>query len=196
MDKDENRFMKIKEHHKKTFEKALSQGKIDFQMQELCEFISKTRNYFTSSHCSGRIMLLKSGMEEEKKEGAFYRKWHRKIKFKELIEAINSTQENLWLKMDAFILHIGCRTIKGAEKLLELKDKSGIKRGGIIVLQEGKILFEFLGTQKMSLPVKQGKKLLVSEKYIKTIAEIANKKLEKNFMQIERMAKNAEKMLK
>jgi tRNA wybutosine-synthesizing protein 3 len=98
--------------------------------------------------------------------------------------------------MDPFIIHIGCKEIKDAETLLQLKNKSGIKRGGIIVLQKGKIMFEFLGTQKMGLPIKQGNKLLVSEKYLKKIIEIANKKLEKNFKQIERLEKNAKKMLK
>ncbi|MBN2127449.1 MAG: hypothetical protein JW703_03585 [Candidatus Diapherotrites archaeon] len=189
------RFEMIKERHRKTFEEALSKGKIDEPLLELCEFISKTKNYFTSSHCSGRIMLLNSDLNEEKKEAAFYRKWHRKVEFKELMNALTECSHPLWFKMEPFILHIGCGTMENAKKLIELKDKSGIKRGGIMVLSEGKIILELTGTQYISVPLKD-KKMLLDEQALKIVLETANKKMDKNFEQIKRLTINAKKMLK
>jgi tRNA wybutosine-synthesizing protein 3 len=189
------RFEMIKLRHKNTFEEALNKGKIDAPMIELLEFISKTKNYFTSSHCSGRIMLLNSDLNEEKKEAAFYRKWHRKVEFKELISAVNECSHPLWFKLEPFILHIGCKTIKNAKKLIELKNISGIKRGGIMVLSEGKIILELTGTQYISVPLKE-KKMLLTENALKIILKTANKKMDKNFNQIKRLEENAKKMLK
>lgn len=193
--RDNERFRKIKERHRKTFEEALQKGKIDEPMEELCGFIAQTKNYFTSSHCSGRIMLLKAGFEEEKKEAVFYRKWHRKITAKELIEAIESCDESLWFKEEPFIIHIGCGTIENAQKLMKLKDSSGIKRGGIIVLQEGKIMFELTGTGNISVPVMENGKMLVAKEFLEILANTANNKLEKNFIRIKKLTENAEKML-
>jgi tRNA wybutosine-synthesizing protein 3 len=189
------RFEMIKLRHKKTFEEALRKGKIDKPLLELCEFVSKTKNYFTSSHCSGRIMLLNSDLNEEKKTAAFYRKWHRKVEFKELINSLNECNYPLWFKMEPFILHIGCGTIENAKKLIELKNNSGIKRGGIMVLSEGKIILELTGTQYISIPLKE-KKMLLNENALKIILKTANKKMDKNIKQIKKLTLNAKKILK
>ncbi len=188
------RFEMIKKRHTRTYLKALNEGKIDEPMLELLEFISKTKNYFTSSHCSGRIMLLKSDLNEEKKIASFYRKWHREVKFNELITAINQAKTPLWFKLEPFILHIGCESIEEAKQILRLKNESGIKRGGIMVLSKGKIIIELIGTQYISLPIKTSE-LLVSEEYLKTILETSNKKMRKNLEQIKKLTKNAKKIL-
>src|SRR3989344_3740924 len=94
---DGSRFGMIKERHRKTYEAALSQGKVDPQMQALCSFIAGTKGYYTSSCCSGRIMLLER-RGDRKSENFFHRKWHREVAAKELLEGINEEVEgDLWL---------------------------------------------------------------------------------------------------
>lgn len=194
---DEIRFKMVKKRHKGTFEQAVSDGKADKQMISLCKFVSKTKNYFTSSSCSGRILLLALDKGEKKKTSAFHRKWHRKVKFKEVHEALNEkTSYSVWLKQEAFILHIGAGDLKHAEKILSVMTKSGIKRGGIIVAKPGKFIVELQGTQGLAVPVKIENEILVNDEYLKKLIEIANEKFEKNDAALKRFEKVARAGLK
>ena len=189
---DEIRFGMIKKRHQNTFEQAVSDGKADKKMVPLCRFVSKTRNYFTSSSCSGRILLLALDKGEKKKTSAFHRKWHRKVKFKEVREALDEkTSYSVLLKQEAFILHIGAGDLKHAEKILSVMAKSGIKRGGIIVAKPGKFIVELQGTQGLAVPVKIENEILVSDEYLGTLVDIANEKFDKNDAALKRFEKVA-----
>ncbi|PJA20185.1 MAG: hypothetical protein COX63_00980 [Candidatus Diapherotrites archaeon CG_4_10_14_0_2_um_filter_31_5] len=198
MNKAETRFKMIKERHKKTFFKAVEEKKADKQMISLCSYIAETKNYFTSSSCSGRIVLLDLAKEGNKKEAAFHSKWHRKVKLKELITEIKRKQneEELWFKLDSFILHLGTNSLENAKKILKITRKTGIRRAGIMVAEEGKFIIELIGTQTMSFPVKIKGKILLEEEYLKKTLEKANQKLEKNYNQLKEFEKNVRKELK
>lgn len=198
MDKAETRFKMIKERHKKTFLKAIEERKADKQIIPLCRYIAKTKKFFTSSSCAGRIILLDIDSEGNKKEAAFHSKWHRKVKFNELMKEIEKKQneEELWFKLDSFILHFGSNNLENAKKILEAAGKTGIKRAGIMVAEEGKFIVELIGTQTMALPVKAKGKLLVEEEYLKKILEKANKKLEKNYFQLKKFTGIVKKTIK
>jgi len=203
----------VKERHKKTFQKSVDIGAIDEQMIRLCEFINSTKKYFTSSSCAGRIVLLGVPKGEDKKGSYFHRKWHRKVKFDELWKALNEKasietakftperrkefsgkiggkDDEIWFKLDAFILHIGCGNLEDANKLIEVIQKAGIKRYGITVAKEGKFMLELIGTQNIAMPVKKGGKILVEREYLKKVLGFANKKLGKNYAQLSRFYKN------
>ncbi|PIN99045.1 MAG: hypothetical protein COT90_01375 [Candidatus Diapherotrites archaeon CG10_big_fil_rev_8_21_14_0_10_31_34] len=198
MNKAETRFKMIKERHKKTFFKAVEEKKADKQMISLCSYIAETKNYFTSSSCSGRIVLLDLAKDGNKKEAAFHSKWHRKVKLKELITEIKRKQneEELWFKLDSFILHLGTNSLENAKKILKITRKTGIRRAGIMVAEEGKFIIELIGTQTMSFPVKIKGKILLEEEYLKKTLEKANQKLEKNYNQLKEFEKNVRKELK
>ncbi len=190
-----SRFEMIKKRHKKTYEAALSQGKVDKPMESLCTFTAKTTNYYTSSCCSGRIMLLeKHG--SKKCDNLFHRRWHRTVTFEELKEGVNeSTKGKVWFKMEPFILHIGCGTIENAKKILEAMQQAGVKRGGIILAGDEKFLIEMQGTERMELIVKEDGKNLVSDEYLKKILETANPMLENNFLRLKKFEKEFKKVL-
>ncbi|MFH1239975.1 MAG: hypothetical protein V1672_02055 [Candidatus Diapherotrites archaeon] len=195
--KTEIRFEMIKKRHLTTFQQAVSDGKADKKMISLCKFVSKTKNYFTSSSCSGRILLLALDRDEKKKVSAFHRKWHRKVKFKEVREALDEkTPYSVWLKQEAFILHIGAGDLKHAKKILSVMTKSGIKRGGIIVAKPGKFIVELQGTQGLAVPVKIENEILVSDEYLKQLVDIANEKFDKNDTALKRFEKVARDELK
>src|SRR3989344_332755 len=175
-------FGMLKKHHKETFQEAVKEGKADPQIISFGDYFVSLRDYFTSSSCSGRIVLMNLNEQETKKEAAFYRKWHRKVEFEEVLSALmENTREDLWFKQEAFILHIGARTLKQANKVLSAMKKAGVRRGGIMVAKQGKFIVELTGSNYMSLPVKSGKEILVSEPHLKFIVEKANTKLERNY---------------
>jgi tRNA(Phe) wybutosine-synthesizing methylase Tyw3 len=57
-------------------------GEWDFRIAELCNKINNNTNYYTTSSCSGRIVLLKAS--EEKQPDAFLFRTHKKINFLKL----------------------------------------------------------------------------------------------------------------
>ncbi|MFH1752209.1 MAG: hypothetical protein ABH821_04710 [archaeon] len=195
--KGEARFKMIKERHKKSLLKAISESKADKQMISLTKYISKTKNYFTSSCCSGRILLLNLDESETKRVGAFYRKWHSPTTFKEVWVALNEkTKDNLWFKQEPFCLLAGANNLENAQEFVKIARNSGIKRVGVIVLKEGKYLIELFGTSYLSVPVKKEDEILVEKEYLKYVVSLANKKLKKNFEALKKFERLLKKNIK
>ena len=107
-----------------------------------------------------------------------------------------SASEEVWFKLDPFILHAGTDTLENARRLVEIMQAAGIKRGGIISAKEGKFLVEMIGTQSIALPVKLGGRILVEKKYMKRLLGKANMKLAMNYAHLERLGKAFERELK
>lgn len=57
-------------------------GSWDKNIVDLCEKINSLKNYYTTSSCSGRIILIKD--EDEKRNDLFVRVWHDLISLKDL----------------------------------------------------------------------------------------------------------------
>ena len=190
------RFSMVKKRHKATLEKAIGKEKVDKAMVSLCGFIAGTEHYFTSSGCSGRILLL-GLIDRTKKNSYFHRKWHGKAKPGEVIKALGEkTRGEIWLKMEPFIIHIGTNSLENARTLLALKDKAGVKRGGIIVAKPGKFIVELIGTEELSVMVKKDGKVLASLEFITETVEEANRKIGRNYERLEWFGKIARKELK
>ncbi len=187
----------VKERHKVTLNEAIEKNLADERMVSLCSFVASTENFFTSSGCAGRILLIELPKGESKRDASFHRRWHRRISLSEVKEALQEkTNGEVWLKMEPFILHIGCSTIEDSRKTLAVMSKAGVKRGGIIVAKEGKFLVELQGTQEMSVPVKHNDRVLVQDDYLQWLVEKANEKLEKNYKMLERFEKECRAGLK
>ncbi len=196
MDEKESRFEMTKKHHTETFLKAKKDGKMDEDFIPLCMHITKTKDYFTSSCCSGRISLVGLNKEEEKRESAFHRKWHRTVKLREVEEGMNSyTGHILWFKQEPIILHIGANNIENAKKILVLCEKVGLKRAGIKVVKEGRYIIEILGTHNITTPIKEGN-FIIDKKYLEYLVKKANQKFIKNQEILKKLTKQIKKEIK
>lgn len=193
--KEKTRFIMTKQHHKKTYEEAKSIGRMDSDFIPLCDYITATKNYFTTSSCAGRISLIGLGKKEIKQESSFYRKWHRTVKPEEVLQAVKKYDGAvLWFKQEPLILHLGTNNLQNAKKILFLCEKVGIKRAGIKVAKDGKYIAEILGTQSINTPIKEGK-LTANDEYLKYLIKKANQKFKKNQELIEKLFKEAKKEL-
>jgi tRNA wybutosine-synthesizing protein 3 len=191
------RFTMVKQRHLETFDEALERNRADKRMVPLCRFVASTKNFFTSSGCAGRILLIQLPKGESKREASFHRKWHREISFEETKKAMQEeTRGELWMKVEPFILHIGSDSIGNARKILAVMSKAGVKRGGMIVAKEGKFLVELQGTQEMSVPLKHNEKILVQDDYLQWLVGKANSKLGKNYQMLERFERECRRSLK
>ncbi len=178
----EARFRMVKERHVKSLETAIAEKKIDPLMIPISQFIAGTKEYFATSTCSGRITLMDLDEKEMKREGAFFRKWHRAVTLKEVWEGISDEKNtgNLWFKQDGLVMLLGTHSLENAKHVLDVVHNLGMKRIGINHFEPGKVHIEIFGTHHMSVPVKKGNQVLVDKTYVKEIVTLANKKWKRN----------------
>ena len=191
---NQTKFNEIKKHHHATLYQAMKDGKADWPIMKLCKRIDQKKHYFTSSSCSGRILLLQLEEDEHKRPGGFLTKWHRTVKWNELEQALQQPVDGkfVWFKQEALILHLGCDTMESAEKLLLLCRVAGLKRFGIQSTHPGKIMVEILGTRNMYFLVKEKNKILCDDTFLKIQLKKANEKFKQN----EQLIKTLERVFK
>lgn len=184
-------FSDSKAHHHDTLYGAIKEKKADPITIPLCKKIDKKKHYFTSSSCSGRIILLQLEKNEKKRPGGFLAKWHREVKFAELKKSVNQKQDGhyVWFKQEPLILHIGCDTLESVEKLFAILREAGVKRFGLQTLQEGRFMVEIIGSQHMHFLVKEKNKVLCPDSFLKIQLKKANEKFRRNLKLIQTMEK-------
>lgn len=185
-------------------------GKWDEKIIPLCDKINSLENYYTTSSCSGRIILIVD--QEKKGESLFVFVSHDKISFKKLKEELlkiisfpptppkrtssegkmklenEAFNKNIKFKVEPCIIHISCEKLEDAEKMQEMGKNSGWKNSGIIGLKNN-FTVELNGTERLEFPVIRNKKILVDDEFLKIIVDEANRKLEKSWTRINELEK-------
>lgn len=183
-----DRFLQRKEAVLSKIDKS-SIGKWDYKIQKLCDKINKNSDFYTTSSCSGRIVLIIN--QEKKTNNLFLKVWHDKISFNELKNALNDilkSKKDVNFKLEPPILHIVCKDLKKASEVLEKAKHSGWKRSGINTFGKN-IVLEMNSTEKLEFPIIRNKKILVDDDFLNLIVEISNQKLERSWMKIQSLEK-------
>lgn len=184
------------QNQKKTFLRKKDKskiGKVDKNIRKLVSIINKNPNYYTTSSCAGRIVLLKQ-KSSKKDETEWIFSSHEKVKFADLKKALNKPpKEQVWFKQEGVILHIRCKTIDDAKKLLNSVRTAGFKRAGICSFTK-KIMVEIIDTERIDLPVAEKGKLLVDKSYLKFLVGEANSKLKRTIKKIKKLEKKLKKI--
>jgi len=174
------------EKHKKDFltkKDKSKKGSVDKNVKKLVNLINSKRNYYTTSSCSGRVVLIKKPGKKQDAKWLFVK--HDKIKFDEIKKALkNILKEQLWFRQEPLIMHICCKTLDDAKRLLE-KARKIFKRAGIIAVNK-KIIIEIIGTGFIDTIIVDKGKMLISDDYLKVLINEANKKIRKNKIEIDR----------
>jgi tRNA wybutosine-synthesizing protein 3 len=162
-------------------------GKWDEKIISLCKKINSRENYYTTSSCSGRILLM---IEQDKKgEDLFVFVSHDNISFKQLKKEIAEAlklNKKIKFKLEPCILHIACKELEDAKIFFEKGKFAGFKRLGIIGTSHG-FTFELNSTEKLEFPIIDKKRVLVDDNFLKIIVKDANKKLEKSWEKIKKL---------
>jgi len=159
-------------------QQAIKEGKADEPALPLLDEINSKDDYFTSSSCYGRVLVIDA--KRRKNESRFLGRWHRKITFEEAKEVIDANEGNIWFRFEPFILHISCRDIPATQRMLAIKTKLGFKRGGVFQIKTGRVQIELEGTDLMAVPVKDKKQRLVTDDYLRFLVKTANDKFDSN----------------
>lgn len=188
---EEIRFKMSKASTMKKMYSAIENKYVDEMLVPFLKKFNKKENYFTTSSCCGRIMLLGSDENETKQPKMFVGKWHRKVKFNELYSTLEkkTNHKEIWFKQEPFIFHIVAKNLDYAKKILNLKKNYGIRRGGIFIVEDGRYIVELIGSNNISVPIKFDNEILLNKKQLKIILKKANLKLEKNYKTLKELFK-------
>ena len=182
-------------------------GSIDRDVIPLIEEINSKNDYYTTSSCAGRIVLLEM-KSRKKNECSWIFTKHDKVTFNEINntlkkysindksnsgknnnEKINENKSNIkngrneiknyeiWLKQQPLILHVACRNLESGKRLLEVS-RSLFKKAGIIGMTERKVTVEIIGSEHIETIVAD-RNFIADEKYLKELIKYANR----NFME-------------
>lgn len=179
-------------------------GSWDEKIIQLCNKINESENYYTTSSCAGRIVLMKD--EDKKGSGLFLKVWHDKINFEDLKNELGTLRAypeksstmiftkgkkiedagDVKFKTEPPIIHIVCKDLDSASDLLEFAKHVGFKRSGINTISRN-ILLELNSTEKLEFPIVKNGKILVDDGFLKVVVEKSNFLLKKGWLKIEKL---------
>jgi len=166
-------------------------GSIDTKIKKLVNKINSLEDFYTTSSCSGRILLLAIPKSNKKNEVQYLFTKHKKIQFKEIKNIINQKKlpkNDIGCRVEPVILHVACEDINNTKKILNLARDIGFRRSGIISIGR-KTILELVSTEKIETIVSKNGKLLINEDYFKVLIKEGNNKLEKTWKKIDRLYK-------
>ena len=167
-----------------------SAGEWDGRIKNLCDKVNKLQDFYTTSSCSGRIILM---IQQDKKgKDLFLKTWHDKISFDELKKTLNelkSRNEIIKFKVEPPIVHIACRDLKKATWILEKAKYFGFKRSSILTFDKN-ILVELNSSDRMEFPILKDKKVLVDDNFLELVMDISNQKLQNGWEKIQKLEKS------
>lgn len=163
-------------------------GSWDVKIKGLCEKINNNKNYFTTSSCSGRVILMKSSVKKIK--DIFLFRTHDKIGFNELKKALEMTARKysglVEFQLSSCILHVDCKSFEDAQKLVNKAKESGWKRSGLMTSKK-RFIVELQSTEGISFPVMDKGEMLVDDNFLKIVVREANRKLVRTWDKIKRL---------
>ena len=187
-------FFERKRRAMEKLEEAISLKRVDEKAMPIIEKLNKMEGFYTTSSCSGRIVLLEIPLAGEKREARFLGKWHDEVESDDIIKALeNAGKGEIWFLVQSPIFHVSASSLKNAKILLNVAIQSGFKYSSIKSI-DGKIMVEILSTERIDAPIGKDGKLLVSMEYIKYIVSISNFLIKRMHEKLEKLEKNIERM--
>ena len=172
----------------------------DDKILKLCGILNDSEEYYTTSSCAGRVILMKD--EDKKGEGLFIFVSHDLIEFDILRGEIDKLalkggleaspklrSSGVKFKLEPPILHVACRTLEDAQVLYDKAKLVGWKKSGLVSFGKNFIL-ELNSTEKLEFPVVSDGAILVGDEFLRDIVKQSNGKLEKGWKKIEELEKS------
>lgn len=171
-----------------SIEDAAREKTVDEKIVFLLEKINALSDYYTTSSCYGRIVVAESSVDNKKREYKFLGKWHREVTFRDVDAAINKYKRNiLFFRLDPVILHVGCRDMDSASRLLKICQRTGLKRSGMYQIKP-RIIVEIMGVDALCAPLGKDGRVMIDDDYIEFLCDISNEKFRNNEKKIDEFA--------
>ncbi len=163
-------------------------GSVDEKIKPLIDEINTKEDYVTTSSCSGRINLLLK-IEGDKKYNSEWPYITHDLAIAEEIQDVienilkrndDKSRGKLWFKMESPILHVMCRNLESAQKLVNIAKECSFKYSGIFVTKPGRYMVEIMSCEKIEALFADNNENLVNGNYVKVSTKEANFKLKKS----------------
>ena len=171
-------------------------GVIDHKIKKLVDKINSLDGFFTTSSCSGRVLLFSIPKSNKKNEVQYLFSSHKKIKHNEINNILKTIireirlkniKDDVWFRVDGAILHVASNNINSARKLLNAARDIGFRRSGIISLGKNRVTMELISTEKIEAIISKNGKLVIDKDYFEILVKEGNNKLEKAWKKIDRL---------
>lgn len=166
-----------------------SKGNVDEKIKDLCEKINSLKDCYTTSSCSGRIVIMIN--QEKKAEGLLTKVYHNLISLEEIkkdLEELTNRKEEFKFKLEPCALHVAFKTFEQAKEFYEKAKLLGWKKAGVIAFDK-RFVVELTSSERLEFPVIKDGKILVDDEFLKIVVEDANEKLKKGWGKIEGLEK-------
>lgn len=193
-------FNKQKQKYLKDLESGVKdkskKGFIDEEIKSLVDKINKQENYYTTSSCSGRILLYSISKDRKKNETQWLLVSHKIVEENEIKKTLTNLPRNVperivFFRFEPLILHVVCKNLDAAQKLLQICGKCGLKHSGAITLGK-RIIIEITGNDRLDAPIAKENQLLITEQGISCSVADANEKMKRNLERIKKVQKEIE----
>ncbi len=157
----------------------MNRGLVDEPIIYLLNTINLLPQYFTTSSCAGRIILIKSPYSGRKNEARILFKTHYPVRPDDVWEKLNiaAFTDPVYLQLEPFIIHVSAKSVKDASALVELSQRAGIKHSGILIIRDERVVIEMESTERIEAPVTIRGQTIVQREYMNYLIEEANRKL-------------------
>ncbi|KUO83801.1 MAG: hypothetical protein RXQ56_04885 [Thermoproteus sp.] len=142
-------------------EREARQGRVDQDIYPLLKRINELPWIYTTSSCSGRI-LLASVKSPSYSKGRGFRavaKWHRAVSVEE-VRAAAEPHGDVWMLVRGGIIHAAVDSARRAYELVSIGRETGHKHSGIIAVNRAGIVVEILGEERLDVPLKRNGRLV------------------------------------
>ncbi len=169
-------------------------GFIDKDILELVTLINKHQDYYTTSSCAGRIMLIKPS--KLKHEANWIYSSHDPADLNDLLKALEDIPKGIvWLRMEPPILHVACRNMEAAADLLKKANAAGFRRPSVLSFEK-RIIVEIMMPYKMDVPITKNRTLLADKEFLLFLIEQANLKLKNSRKKLRKLEEEFKKEIK
>ncbi|OWK05186.1 TYW3, partial [Cervus elaphus hippelaphus] len=118
-------------------------GSVDEDVLEIVQLLNGQEQFFTTSSCAGRIILLDgsiNGSEVQKQNCSWLLVTHKACVKDDVVVALRRANGDAILKFEPLVLHVQCRQLQDARILHSVAIDSGFRNSGITVGKRGKIM--------------------------------------------------------
>ncbi|KAK2843988.1 hypothetical protein Q5P01_010647 [Channa striata] len=173
-------------------------GSVDRDIEHVVSLLNGRDEYFTTSSCSGRIILIDGAPESsdvQKQNCVWLFVSHRTCTADDLMSPVAKSNGDAVFKFEPFVLHVQCRRLEDAQLMHSVAINSGFRNSGLSISKTGKIITAVRSTHGLEVPLTHKGKLLVGHEYIHFLTQVANQKMEENLRRIQRFYQNLQSAL-
>lgn len=162
-------------------------GTVDEALIPLIDKINSHENFYTTSSCSGRIMIFTDNDSERKDAADWLFVSHDQTSFEAVEPALEHLPNSVvFFRFEGFILHLCAKTFEDATQFLVFAQNNGYKHTGILAATK-RFIIQVMGVDRFDVPIAKNGKLLVDMSYISELVTLANQKLKRTHKGIARL---------